>query len=186
MAEITELFAQMKAGNQQAASLVAEAVYGELHRLAARLMSRERLDHSLQPTVLVHEAYMALLHQPDKVWENRSHFFAVAAQSMRRILVDHARHVNMSKRGGGGRKLQLDAALAITDSHSAHLLAIDAALERLAQVDPRMARVVELRFFAGMTEDEIAEVLNISLRTVKRDWSFARTWLHAELASGEE
>jgi RNA polymerase sigma factor (TIGR02999 family) len=183
MAEITQLLANARAGDQHAHSELADAVYGELHRIAARLMSRERADHTLQPTALVHEAYMALVGQQEKNWENRAHFFAVAAQCMRRILVDHARRVNAQRRGGGRRKIELDDGLAITDSDSAELLAIDEALERLMKTDPRMGRVVELRFFAGMTEEEIARVLNVNARTVKRDWSFARTWLHAELAS---
>jgi RNA polymerase sigma-70 factor (ECF subfamily) len=156
-------------------------VYNELRRVARRYLRSERPDHTLQPTALVHEAYIRLLGQREIMWQNRAHFFGVAAQLMRRILVDHARAHQAEKRGGHKQKVPLDEALEYTADKSAELVALDEALDRLAARDPRQARVVELRFFAGLTEQETAELLGISVRTVKRDWDVARAWLYKEI-----
>jgi RNA polymerase sigma-70 factor, ECF subfamily len=180
--EITELLAEVRDGKTAAKSRLAVLVYDELHRIASCYMRRERPDHSLQATLLVDDAYLNLVNQEDRNWQNRSHFFAVAAQLMRRILIDHARNRNAAKRGGGRPEVQLDDALVIAEDKFEELLAVDQALTHLAEVDPRLAQIVEMRFFAGLTEDEIAEALGISLRTVKRDWQVAKAWLHGELS----
>jgi RNA polymerase sigma-70 factor, ECF subfamily len=173
--------AEMRQGNPEAESHLAELVYQELHRLAQRFMSGERPDHTLQPTVLVHDTFLKLTGHNSVDWTDRKHFFAVAATLMRRILIDHARGVRAQKRGGGG-KVSLDAAVPITAAMSDDLLALDEALTRLAELDPRQSKVVELRFFAGLPEEEIAKVLDVSIRTVKRDWGTARAWLHSQIA----
>jgi RNA polymerase sigma-70 factor, ECF subfamily len=178
--DITRLLAEIRHGDHEAESRLAELVYGELHRLAKRRMSGERPDHTLQPTVLVNEAFLRLVRSDQTEWTSRNHFFAVAATLMRRILIDHARQVRAIKRGSGG-KISLDTAIAITDENAEELLALDEALTQLAELDPRQSRIVELRFFAGLSEDEIAEVLEISTRTVKRDWKTAKAWLHSQI-----
>jgi len=178
---ITELLAELRAGNRSAESKLMPLVYDELRRLAGRYMARERSDHTLQPTALVHEAYLRLIGQRDINWQNRAHFFGVAAQLMRRILVDHARAHKARKRGGSQAKVALDETLTYADNKGAELLAIDEALTRLSHRDARQARIVELRFFVGLTEEEAAEVLGVSTRTVKRDWSVARAWLYKEI-----
>ena len=180
--EITELLGEMRDGKTAAQSRLAVLVYEELHRIASRYMYKERPDHSLQATVLVNDAYLYLVNQEDRNWQNRSHFFAVAAQLMRRILIDHARNRNAAKRGGGRAAVQLEDALVIADDRMEEVIAVDLALTRLAEWDARLARIVEMRFFAGLTEDEIAEALGISPRTVKRDWKVAKAWLHGELS----
>lgn len=182
--DITLLLAELRAGNSSAESRLLSLVYDELRRLARRYMRGERPDHTLQPTALVHEAYLRLAGQRGVDWQDRAHFFGVAAQLMRRILVDHARARNAEKRGGHEPRIALDDALAFTEEKCAELLALDEALSRLAQRDPRQARVVELRFFGGLSEDEAAEVLGISTRTLKRDWSVARAWLFKEINKG--
>ena len=159
-----------------------QAVYRELHKLASRQMQRERADHTLQPTALVHETYLKLFDERPHEWENRGQFFAFAARVMRNLLIDHARR-HKSQRQGGGIKLGLDEATAALMPSSTDLIALDQALERLIKFDPRQAQIVELRFFAGLTEEEIAEVLELGLRTVKRDWAVAKAWLYKELAS---
>ncbi len=179
--EITRLLGELKAGNKRAESKLVEAVYPELRRIAGRYLKRERAGHTLQATALVNEAYLRLVGQIDKDWKNRSHFFAVAAQLMRRILVDYARERKAQKRDGGRRRVDLSDALMISDDRLDEIIVIDAALNRLAEWDPRQCRVVELRFFSGLTEDEIAEILGVAPRTVKRDWSVAKAWLHGEL-----
>ena len=179
--DITLLLAEIRQGNRDAEPRLAQLVYRELHRLAKRSMQGERLDHTLQPTVLVHDAFLKLVGPSQVKWTDRKHFFAVAATLMRRILIDHARSVRAQKRGGGG-KLSLDDVVVITAAMSDDLLALDEALTRLAELDPRQSKVVELRFFAGLSEDEIAKVLDVNLRTVKRDWSSARAWLHSQIA----
>lgn len=180
--EITELLAEVRDGKPAAQSRLAELVYDELHRIASCYMRRERPDHSLQATVLVDDAYLHLVNQEERSWENRSHFFAVAAQIMRRILIDHARSRKAAKRGGGLAEIHLDDALVIAEDKFEELIAVDLALSRLAEWDARLARIVEMRFFAGLTEEEIAEALGISPRTVKRDWKVAKAWLHGELS----
>ena len=145
-------------------------------------MLRERPDHTLQATALVHEAYLRLIDQREVNWQNRAHFFGIAAQLMRRILVDYARGLKAGKRLGARHKISLEDALVISKDRSADLLALDEALSRLAAKDPRQSRIVELRFFSGLSIEETAEVLGISVRTVKRDWNFARAWLYSELS----
>jgi RNA polymerase sigma factor (TIGR02999 family) len=179
--DITQLLHDLKGGDSAAEHLLLPIVYAELHRLAGALMRRERTGHTLQATALIHEAYLQLIDQRDKDWQNRVHFFAVAAQVMRRVLVDHARTRRAAKRGGAYRKVSLDEALTLTNEQSDEIVAIDEALSRLACLDPRQGRVVELRFFGGLTEDETAHVLGIASRTVKRDWRVAKAWLHGEL-----
>jgi len=179
--EITRLLAELKEGNREAESRLLEAVYPELRRIAARYLRAERPGHTLQATALVNEAYLQIVGQQDKGFQNRSHFFAVAAQLMRRILVDYARQRNAQKRDGGRQRVELTEVFGIADERLDEVIQIDAALTRLAEWDPRQCRVVELRFFGGLTEEEAAEVLGISARTVKRDWNMARAWLHGEL-----
>jgi RNA polymerase sigma factor (TIGR02999 family) len=181
--EITQLLIQVTQGNHEAESRLIPLVYNELRRLARRYMRNERPDHTLQATALVHEAYLRLTNQKDADWQNRAHFFAVAAQMMRRILVDHARAHRAQKRGGREPKVSLDEALAFTEDDSERVMAIDEALTRLAERDPRLGRNVELRFFAGLTDEEVAEALGVSIRTVKRDWRVAKAWLRGELSS---
>jgi RNA polymerase sigma factor (TIGR02999 family) len=180
---ITLLLEQMRAGNERAESRFVDAVYPELRRIASRYLRAERPGHSLQATALVNEAYVRLAGQMEKEWKNRSHFFAVAATLIRRILVDYARTRNAQKRAGGRQRVDLTESLFVSEERLDEVLAIHTALERLATWDLRQSRVVELRFFAGLTEEEIAEVLNVNLRTVKRDWKVARAWLHAELTN---
>jgi RNA polymerase sigma-70 factor, ECF subfamily len=182
--DITVLLSELRAGNRSAESKLMPLVYSELRRVARRYMRSERPDHTLEPTALVHEAYLRLVGQREINWQNRAHFFGVAAQLMRRILVDHARARKAEKRGGHEPRLALDEGLAFTEEKSAELLALDEALTRLSQRDPRLGRAVELRFFAGLSEEEAAEVLGISTRTVKRDWQTARAWLYKEIRKG--
>lgn len=161
------------------------AVYKELRRLAESYMRREYPGHTLQPTALVHEAYFKLIDQNSVKWQNRAHFFGVAAQLMRRILIDHARAKQAAKRGGSQAKVSFDEGLhwAETDEQSADLLALDAAMEKLAKIDERQAKVVELRYFGGLSVEETAEALQTSPATVKRDWAVAKAWLYRELSS---
>jgi RNA polymerase sigma-70 factor, ECF subfamily len=179
--EITRVLAQLKQGNKAAADDLVPLVYPHLRKLASYYMRRERPDHTLQATGLVHEAFIRILKQENLAWEDRNHFFGVAAGLMRRILVDYARAHRAGKRGGTQRDLPLDEALVFASERSSELIALDDALKLLAEWDPRQSRIVELRFFAGLTEEEIAEVVGISARTVKRDWAAARAWLHGEL-----
>jgi RNA polymerase sigma-70 factor (ECF subfamily) len=181
--EITHLLAEVGSGNQAALSRLAALVYDELHQIAARSMGRERQDNTLQATVLVHEAYTRIVIQQERTWLNRAHFFAVSAQLMRRILIDHARARNTIKRGGGELTLRIDDVVAVSDDHCEELLIIDQALTRLSQWDDRLCRIVELKFFGGLTDEEIGEVLGISPRTVKRDWKVAKAWLRGELSA---
>jgi RNA polymerase sigma-70 factor, ECF subfamily len=179
--DITRLLSELSHGDPHAASKLIPVVYDELRHLAAGYMRRERPDHTLQPTALVHEAYVKLLAQRSVDWQGRAHFFGVAAQLMRRILIDHARGHLRQKRGGEQRKVSLDEALVFSEQQSAEILAVDESLQRLEQVDPRQARVVELRFFGGLNIEETAEVLKVSAKTVKRDWSVAQAWLYADI-----
>jgi RNA polymerase sigma factor (TIGR02999 family) len=180
--EVTRLLIDLQEGKPEAENLLLPMVYDELRRLARSYLRRERPDHTLQATALVHEAYIKLAGQKG-TWQNRSHFFGVAAQVMRRILVDYARSHGAAKRGSGGVKVQLDEALPISAAQSRELLDVDAALTRLEAVDPRQARVVELRFYAGLSIEETAEVLSCATRTVTRDWRMAQAWLRRELNS---
>ena len=181
--DVTLLLRQVKAGNTAAESRLLEVVYPQLRKIARQYLRRERTGHTLQPTALVNEAYLQLAGQMEKDWQNRSHFYAVAAQLMRRILVDYARQKKAAKREGSRRKVELTDALAIASDRLDEILAIDEALSRLAAFDPRRSKVVEMRFFGGMTEEEAAEVLGVAARTVKRDWSIAKAWLHGELVT---
>jgi RNA polymerase sigma-70 factor (ECF subfamily) len=157
-------------------------VYAELRRAASRQMRRERANHTLQPTALVNEAWLRLMDQPNRSWENRAHFFAVASRIMRQILVDHARKRIADKRGGAQQQVPLSEPLLATDRDPVEILALDEALERFRAIDARGSRILELHFFGGLSFDETALVLDISTRTVKRDWSMARAWLHGELS----
>jgi RNA polymerase sigma factor (TIGR02999 family) len=178
--EITRLLGRLRAGDKEAESRLVPLIYGRLHSMADRYMRCERPDHTLQATALLNEAYVQLVGQ-EKDWHNRTHFFAVAAQLMRRILIDHARSRRTQKRGGVSERIQLDALPMLIDDRAERLLALDDALSRLEAWDPRLSRVVELRFFGGLTEAEAAEALGISSRTVKRDWSMAKAWLYTEI-----
>ena len=179
--EITALLAQLGNGNQEVAPKLIPLVYKELHRLAGAYMQRERVDHTLQPTALVHEAYIKLIQQHSIDWQSRAHFFGIAAQVMRRILVDHARGHLREKRGGGQTAVPIDETLVFAPEQSGELLKLNEALERLTRVDPRQGKIVELRFFGGLTVQQTADLLEISPKTVKRDWSMAKAWLHGEL-----
>ena len=161
------------------------AVYDELRRQAARYLRRERAGHTLQTTALIHEAYVRLVDQRNVQWQNRAHFFGIAAQMMRRILVDHARTKKRAKRGGSDVKVSLADATILVNERDLDVVALDEALTRLAKIDEQQSRVVELRFFSGLTVEETAEVMGISPATVKRDWSMAKAWLHREL-TGEK
>ena len=180
--KVTHLLAELRSGKREAGSRLIEVVYPELRRIAMRYMRGERAGHSLQATELVNEAYLRLLGEGDRNFQNRSHFFAVAATQMRLILVDHARRKRTQKRQGERVRVELTDILAISEDKLDDVLEIDAALNRLREWDPRQCKIVELRFFAGLTEDEVAEVLDLSPRTVKRDWKVAKAWLHGELS----
>lgn len=179
--EITQLLAKWREGNQSALDELYPLVYDELHRLARRYMSRERKGHTLQTTALINEAYVRLVDQKNVPWANRSHFFAISAQIMRRILIDHARRHQYAKRGGGARQVSLEEAATVVPDQSEELLRLDEALKSLAEMDPRRSQVVELRYFGGLNNEEIAGVLHISENTVTRDWNMARAWLYQQL-----
>jgi len=182
--DVTLLLTEIRAGNQQAVSQLVPLIYDELRRMAAVYMRGERPGHTLQATALVNEAYMRLVGGQEVQWENRAHFFAIAAHTMREVLLDHARRHHAEKRGGlDARRVEMDDQLSIAADKLEDVLAIDEALERLAQIDARQSRLVELRFFAGLNVEEAAEVMGISPKTVKRDWRSARAWLHRELAT---
>lgn len=180
-AQLTQLLEQVNAREEGALEQLMPAVYSELRRQAARYLRRERRNHTLQPTALVHEAFIKLIDQRNVRWQNRAHFFGVAAQAMRRIVVDHARARHRVKRGGIQHAVTLDEAMIAGEARSIDVLALDEALTRLAAIDERQARIVELRYFAELGVEETAEVTGLSPATVKREWSMARAWLHAEL-----
>jgi RNA polymerase sigma factor (TIGR02999 family) len=180
--EVTNLLLELKQGNKEAEGRLIPLVYKELRRIAAIHLRREAPDHSLQPTALVHEAYLRLTDIKEIDWQSRSHFFAVSATLMRRILVDHARASHARKRGNGWDALSLNEAILPSPERAPEILALDAALKKLAAFDERQSKIVELRFFAGMSEDEAGGVLGISTRTVKRDWRVAKAWLYKELS----
>ena len=179
--EITELLEQWSVGNQSALDRLYPLVYEELRRLARSYMKREQKGHTLQTTALINEAYVRLVDQHNVHWQNRSHFFAISAQIMRRILVDHARRYLQAKRGGGALRVSLDEVMIVASERSEEVLMLDEALGNLARVDPRRCQVVELRYFAGLNNEEIASVLKISENTVMRDWNLARAWLYQQL-----
>jgi RNA polymerase sigma factor (TIGR02999 family) len=180
--EITQLLVQLRDGDPEAEARLINLVYDELRRLAKLRMRYQRPDHTLQPTALVHEAYIRLTAQRDVKWEDRAHFFGVAAHIMRQIVMEYARAQRAEKRGAHVRKLSLDESIDFSHERSREFVALDDALMELAELDPRQGRIVELRFFGGLSVEEIAEVMGISTRTVKREWRVARAWLRGELS----
>jgi RNA polymerase sigma factor (TIGR02999 family) len=179
--DVTRMLVQWSNGEQSALDQLIPLVYDEMRQIAGRVLKRERRDHTLQPTALVHEAYLRLIDQRNVNWQNRAHFFAIAAQAMRRIIVDHARRHNALKRGGDNLKVELEAALLLPGASDVDVVKLDDALTALAAFDPQQERIVELRFFGGLSIEETAEVIGISPATVKRDWSMAKAWLHREI-----
>ena len=180
---LTQMLKQWSDGNQSVLNELMPLVYDELRRQASRYLRRERAGHTLQTTALIHEAYLKLIDQKTVAWQNRSHFFAIAAQAMRRILVDYARERKREKRGGAAENLPIDEAFQIAAKEKGvDLIALDEALTRLAEFDERQARIVELRFFSGLDNDETAQVLGVSNATVRRDWNMAKAWLHRQLS----
>jgi RNA polymerase sigma-70 factor, ECF subfamily len=180
--EITELLASWSSGDDQALEKLIPLVYAELRKLARGYMGRESPDHSLQTSALINEAYLKLIDQRNVEWQNRAHFFAVAAKVMRHILIDHARGHRYAKRGAGARKVSLDELPTLTDERAGELVALDDALKGLAQLDARKSQIVELRFFGGLSIEETAEILKVSPVTVTREWRAARVWLRREMS----
>jgi RNA polymerase sigma factor (TIGR02999 family) len=180
---VTGLLVDWSNGDQTAYERLVPLVYAELHRLAHHYMNRERGDHTLQTTALVNEAYVRLVDQKKTHWQNRAQFFGICAEMMRRILVDYARQQQYQKRGGGAQRVTLDETAQVAEGKTTDLVALDEALKSLAQFDPRKARVVELRFFGGLSVEETAEVMGIHPNTVIRDWSVARSWLYKAVTS---
>lgn len=184
--QITKLLVDWGRGDEEALEKLMPLVYDELRRLAGHFMNNQKAGHTLQTTALVNEAYLRLIDSSRVRWQDRTHFFAVSAQLMRRILVDAARTRNSLKRGGpDAQKIELDENLAVSPNERVDLLALDEALEELARMSPRQSQVVELRYFGGLSEEEIAEALKISARTVRREWSAARAWLYRELSKSD-
>jgi RNA polymerase sigma factor (TIGR02999 family) len=181
--EVSQILTRMVAGDRSGIDELAPLVYQELRSIARRLLARERPGHTLQPTELVHEAYIKLAQQDRVDWKGRSHFFAVGAHHMRRILVDHARTKLSAKRGRAPYRVELTEDMMLTPSREEDVLAIDEAIEKLRELDRRQAQMVELRFFGGLTVKEVAEVLGVSKRTVEADWAMVRAWLRRELTS---
>jgi len=180
---VTQLLARLAAGEIHVENELFGLVYRDLRRMAQRYMRAERRDHTLQATALVHETYLRMLKGSELKLQNRSHFFAIASKAMRRVLVDHARGLNAKKRSGN--KISLESAIVFSPEQCGELLALDEALKRLAALDPQQAQIIEMRFFGGLTLEAIAELLSVSVRTVKRDWSMARAWLLGELTNGQ-
>ena len=185
LGEVTQLLTDWSNGDQAALDKLMPLVYDELHRMAKRYMGRQQIGRTLQTTALIHEAYLRLIGQPAKRWQNRSHFFAVSAQAMRHVLVDYARSRHYAKRGGGAPAVSLDEAAFVSNERAAELLALDEALTELAELHRRQSRVVELRFFGGLSVEETAEVLKVSPDTVLRDGRMAKAWLHRALSRGK-
>ena len=182
--DVTELLIEWSKGSPDAQEELLPLVYRELQKIAHRYLGREPVSNTLQTTALVHEAYLKLIDQTRVQWQNRAHFFAVAAQAMRRILVDHARKRLAEKRGGGGEKVELDEGLIdVSDEKASNLIELDAALKRLAEIDEQKSRLVELRYFGGLSIEETAEVLSISVATVNRHWRLAKAWLYKEIST---
>lgn len=182
-ATITQLLIRWSDGDKAALDELAPQVYSELRRLAKYYLRQERADHTLQASDLVHEAYLRLVKEEEMDWQNRAHFFGIAAVRMRHILVEHARSRQAGKRGGGEYRLSLSAANGLAEEQDVNLLALDEALRRLEELDTQKTRIVELRYFGGMTIEETAEVLKLSPATIKRDWSMARAWLRNEISN---
>jgi RNA polymerase sigma factor (TIGR02999 family) len=185
-ASITQLLIKWRNGDKAALDELVPQVYSELRRLANHYLRQERPGHTLQPTALVHEAYLRLVEEKEIDWQNRAHFFGIAAVRMRHILVEHARSRHAAKRGGGEYRLSLSEADRLSEKRDETLLALDDALKRLEALDPQKSRVVELRYFGGLTIDDTAEVLKVSPATVKRDWSMARAWLRSEISNDSD
>ena len=183
--EVTQLLLDWSNGNQAALEKLMPLVYEELRRLAHHYMRREHPGHTLQTTALVNEAYFRLVDQKQMRWQNRAHFFAISAQLMRRILIDHARSHQSAKRGGGAHKVSLNEVAVVAQEQAADLIALDDALRSLTAIDERKGRIVELRFFGGLSVEETAEALKISPRSVMREWSMAKAWLYKEVKSDE-
>jgi len=179
--EVTQLLIQLTEGNRTVLDELLPLIYSELRSLAANYLRRERSGHTLQPTALVHEAYMRMVDQTRVQWQNRAHFFGVAAQMMRRILVDHARANAAEKRGGEMQKIALDENIDVSGETDRNLVALDDALNRLAELDPQKSKIVELRFFGGLSAEETAEALGVSVPTVKRQWRMAKAWLYGQV-----
>jgi RNA polymerase sigma factor (TIGR02999 family) len=180
--EVTRLLLDWSNGDKTALDKLMPLIYEELRRLAHRYMSRERAGHTMQTTALVNEAYVRLINRKNVHWQDRAHFFAIAAELMRTILVDHARSHATAKRGGRMRKFSLDEASVVSQERAAEVVALDEALTTLAEIDPKQSRIVELRFFGGLTIEETAEVLQLSPATIKREWNTAKAWLYHELS----
>ena len=183
--QVTQLLADWSGGDSDALDRLIPLVQPELHRLAHHYMSREAIGHTLQTTALLNEAYLQLVDDPKRSWQNRTHFVAAAAQLMRRIMVDHARERRALKRGGGALKVSLDDAALVTERRSEELLALDEALQELGALDPRKSQIVELRYFGGMTIEETATFLKMSHRSVEREWTMAKAWLYRALSESE-
>ena len=182
--DVTLLLAQLREGNQEAANQLFPLLYDELHRMAGGYMQHERPGHTLQATALVNEAYMRLVGTDHAQWENRAHFFAIAAHTMRQVLVAYAVRRHAGKRGGAdAREVDIDAELLVAEDRLEDVIVVDEVLQRLARIDPRQCQLIELRFFSGMSVEETAEVMGISPTTVKRDWRLAKAWLNRELAT---
>jgi RNA polymerase sigma factor (TIGR02999 family) len=180
---VTQLLINFGNGDEGALNQILPHIYDELRRLAGYYMSRERPDHTLQPTALLHEAYLRLIDQRRVDWKNRAQFLGLAANMMRRVLVNHARDRAAGKRGGGAGKVTLSVAAGVFEQPDVDVIAVDEALEKLAELDPRQSRIIEFKFFTGLTTQEIAEVLGVSTATVEREWTFARAWLYNALKS---
>jgi len=184
--DVTLLLGQLRAGKQDVAGQLVPLIYEELRRIAGAQMRRERPGHTLQATAVVHEAYMRLAGEQDVPWQNRAHFFAIAAKTMRQVLLDYARQRHAGKRGGeGAQKVEIDVELLIGANRIEDIVALDEVVTRLSKLDPQQGRIVELRFFAGLNVEETAEVMGISDTTVKREWRSAKAWLHRELATAK-
>jgi RNA polymerase sigma factor (TIGR02999 family) len=179
--EITRLLNEVRNGDRAAEAKLLPLVYRDLHRRAANFMRGERADHTLQPTALVHEAYLRLADHRRVSWQNRSHFFAIAAGVMRKVLIDYARRNGAKKRGGAYGSISLDECVVFSPQKSSEIIALDEALNRLAQLDPRQSRIVELRYFGGLSLEETAAAVGLSTRQVEREWTIAKAWLHGEL-----
>ncbi len=183
---VTQLLIDWNGGDKTALEKLLPMIYQELHLLASRYLRRERPNHTIQATALVNEAYLRLIDQKQVQWQNRAHFFAIAAQMMRRILINYARDQHAAKRGGYSIKVSLNEAIGLANPQDLDLMALDEALDKLALTDSRKSRLIELWFFAGLTLEETAEVLDISLATAKRDWTLARAWLYRAIKKGED
>ena len=184
--DVSGLLAEWSKGNESAGEKLMPLVYKQLHQLAARHMARERSSHSLQATALVNEAYLRLVDQRQAHWQNRAHFFALASRMMRRILVDHARKRHYAKRGGGAGHVSLEDATIVSTAKDADLVALDDALTNLAAIDPKKSEIVELRYFGGLSIEEVAEVLKVAPITVRRHWNVAKAWLYDALSASNE